>query len=291
MEQEQTQLDAMLGSLDFDAIVSDASDVTPEHAAQTETPSEEEAVAPPETEDSTESADDAPETTDAAAPTPSDPETPTTPPVDYDSDANPYKAEAAEARRMRELLEAAAERYQQQQAEQARQTRETEIAERIAKLSEEYTPEQAREQARRIRAEVEDSVRQEYDPQISERESVAIDAAKHYAALKLAIDNAPDLTPKQRENLIAAATHVYNYDSPDAMQSHFQRESAIVAPLQEQLTKAMKKIEELTLAQQAQKRIASGADTAGAGVGRPAAGGPLTKTDEAVNRALASVGL
>ena len=290
MEQEQTQLDAVLGSLDFDAIANDVSDVAPD-APEADAPSEDQAVAPPETEDSTESADDAPAPTDAAAPTPSDSETPTTPPLDYDSDANPYKAEAAEARKMRQLLEAAAERYQQQQAEQARQTRESEIAERIAKLSEDYTPEQAREQARRIRAEVEDSVRQEYDPQISERESVAIDAAKHYAALKLAIDNAPDLSPAQRQNLIAAAQHVYNYDSPDAMQSHFQREASLLAPLKEQLAAQAKKIEELTLAQQAQKRIASGADTAGAGVGRPAAGGPLTKTDEAVNRALASVGL
>ena len=67
--------------------------------------------------------------------------------------------------------------------------------------------------------------------------------------------------------------------------------SSLLAPLKEQLAAQAKKIEELTLAQQAQKRIASGADTAGAGVGRPAAGGPLTKTDEAVNRALASVGL
>lgn len=291
MEQEQTQLDAVLGELDFDAIASGESDTAPVEATETETPSDEQAVAPPDSEDSAESADDAPETTDAAAPTPSDPEPPTTPPVDYDSDANPYKAQAAEATKMRQLLETAFARHQEQQAEQARQTRETEIADRIAKLSEEYTPEQAREQAKRIRAEVEDSVRQEYDPQINERESVAIDAAKHYAALKLAIDNASDLTPTQRENLIAAAQHVYNYDSPDAMQSHFQREAALLAPLQKQLADAAKKIEELTLAQKAQKRIASGADTAGAGVGRPAAGGPLTKTDEAVNRALASVGL
>jgi hypothetical protein len=215
MEQEQTQLDAVLGNLDFDAIASGESDTAPAEAPETETPSDEQAVAPPDSEDNAESADDAPATTDAAAPTPSDPETPTTPPVDYDSDANPYKAQAEEARKMRQLLEAAAEKYQQQQYQQQRQERETEIAERIAKLSEDYTPEQAREQARRIRAEVEDSV----------------------------------------------------------------------------LADAAKKIEELTLAQQAQKRIASGADTAGAGVGRPATGGPLTKTDEGVARALAAVGL
>src|SRR5688500_5525558 len=116
MESPQTSTDAVLASLDFDAIVGDV----PAPAQEAAAPAEADPFAPVQESAPTESSTAETVSPDAAAATPSD--QPATPPAfDFDSDDNPYKAEAQEARKMRQTLQKAYEVYQQQEAQRQAQ--------------------------------------------------------------------------------------------------------------------------------------------------------------------------
>jgi hypothetical protein len=296
MEQEQSQLDSVLGALNFDEIAGGASDTAAESDLEAAAPSDEQAVAPSESEDPTDSAEESPDPAQAAAPTPSTaPESPK-PTIDFDSDDNPYKAEAAEARKMRETLERAYTQWQQQQQEQTRQAKQAEIAERIARISDEYSPEQAKREASRIVAEVEAEFRQQtqpviqnYEGQLQEREQVAENIARQLAAFYRTVERR--MPAEQFKALQAEVEYALKFDSPDAMEAHFGHLDAATKSQRDQIAALTKQVEELKLAQKAQKRIASGADSAGTGVGRPAAGSARTRTDETVDAAFAAMGL
>ena len=296
MAQDQTTLDAVLGTMNFDEIAGGASDTADEPDQEASAPSEEQAVAPAESEDPTESTSDDAAPAQAAAPTPSDAPEPTTPTIDYDSDDNPYKAAAAEARQLKEQFQRAYQQWQQQQAQQQIEAKRAEIAERVARLGDEYTPEQAKREAARIVAEVEAEFRQQsepvlqnYEAQVQEREQVAENIARQLAAFYRTVERR--MPVEEFKALQAEVEYALKFDSPDAMEAHFGHVDATTKALREQVAAQAKQIEELKLAQKAQKRIASGADNAGTGVGRPAAGTTRTRTDDAVDAAFAAIGL
>lgn len=281
MEQDQTQLDAVLGALDFDAIAGVPSEPAVDAESQDVAPSEEAAVAPPESGDSTESAVDASAPAGDAAPTPSAPETPA--PLNYDSDENPY---LAEVKQYRELIAEAQRRAQEQQAQQQREAQEAAWQERIAAL-EDLPPDMRALESRRLVAEIEAERVREAQTVIAARETDAEQSAKAFAAFFNTVKET--LPPEQFAQIEANARHLLQFNSPDAMQAQLARDNAIRAESKAQIEALQKQLAEAQLAQQAKERIASGADRVGTGVGTPATNGTATRLDQTLDALFATM--
>ena len=282
MEQDQTKLDAVLDSLNFDSIAGEPSEPAVVAEPETASQSESEAVAPPESADSAESAVEDVVSAEDAAPTPSSPETPA--PLSYDSDDNPYKAEVQQFREMF----AEAQRRAQEQAEQQRvEAQRAEWQERLEAIRENYSPEQAQIESRRLVAEIEAERVREAQAVITARETDAEQSAKAFAAFFNTVKES--LPPEQFTQIEANARHLLQFSSPDAMQAQLARDKAIRAESAAKIEALQKQLAEAKLATQAKERIASGADRVGTGVGSPAATTSATRLDQTLDALFANM--
>jgi hypothetical protein len=276
VDQDQTQLDAVLDALPFDEIAGGGSAPDAEQL-EAAIPSEEEAVAPAPGEDEPVSAEAEADPTGAAAETPP---APVTSGPDYDSDDNPYKAAAEEARQLRQMFEMAAQRAAEQQAQQQREAKQAEWAERFERIRDDMTPEQGQIEARRLVAEIEAEREREAQRVVMAKDTDAQTAAAIAAGLHLSVRDDPELTEAQKQRILQNAQFLRQLPSPDAMQAQLARDAALrqqvsaqTAERDKQIAALQKQVQELQSAQKAKQRIASGVDAVGAPSGAPAKGG------------------
>lgn len=181
-----------------------------------------------------------------------------------------------EAEQFRQLR-AAAEQMQRQREEEAR------FADWQKRFedAENYAPEQKQRIIGQLVNEVQAHRASEYQAQVQERESVAEDAAKAFAAWYTVAQNA--LSPDQFTALEADAKHLLQLGSPDAMKSQIARDKALETRGYERAKAEIAKATEAAMARKAQERIASNADLVGAGAGTPAKGDPNGSIDDFID--------
>lgn len=154
-------------------------------------------------------------------------------------------------------------------AQRAEQARFEAWQKRIDDL-ENYAPEQKSALSRQIVAEIEGYRSQQYQAQVSERDAMAEESAKAFAAWYTVAQNT--LPPEQFKALENDAKHLLQFQSPDAMKSQVSRDRALEMRGYERAKAELAAQQEAALARQAHERIASGADLVGVGGGAPAKG-------------------
>lgn len=204
----------------------------------------------------------------AVAETPlSTPEVAAAPDITAELDA--MKARLAHAEEKAGALDRLQELARQKQAEAEEQARFAAWQERMDAIAD-LPKAQADAEKQRILAEVNTYRDEHYRAQVVDREAVAEEAAKAFAAMYTVLPNY--LTPEQLAAAQADAKHLLQLQSPDAMKAQIARDKALEARGYERAKAELAKAQEAALAKQAQERIASGADLVGAGAGSPAKG-------------------
>lgn len=135
---------------------------------------------------------------------------------------------------------------------------------------ENYAPEQKSALSRQIVSEIEGYRAQQYQAQVYERDAMAEESAKAFAAWYTVAQNT--LPPEQFKALETDAKHLLQFQSPDAMKNQIARDRALEQRGYERAKAEIAARREAALAKQAQERIASGVDLVGVGGGAPAQG-------------------
>lgn len=188
---------------------------------------------------------------------------------DTTAELDAIKARLAQAEEKAGALDRLRELALQKQAEAEEQARFAAWQARMDEL-ENLPNSQKDAEKQRILAEVNAYRDEQYQAQVIERETVAEEAAKAFAAIYSVLPNY--LTPEQLAAAQADAKHLLQLQSPDAMQAQIARDKALEARGYERAKAELAKAQESVLAKRAQERIASGADLVGAGAGAPATG-------------------